>query len=419
MSGLQRTPLGFIVDTDTSAVTATYTGQKGALFRLAMTNGVLTILTLGFYRFWAKTRLRRYVWSSVEIGGERPEYTGTGLEKFLGFLVAVVVLAVYLGLIQILLFYFGLRFVFEPKTQAEIIMQMSVFYISFAALWPLILFARYRSRRYILARTRFLGIRFGMDKAAWGYVWRAIAHGALTVVTFGLLLPRQTFWLEKYKTDRTWYGDQPFVQGGKWTGLYRAMRHLFIAAGILVVAAPALGIVLAMKGVDSTTGSAALVPVAIIGFLWAAFGYVYYSVHSFRYLTAHKSLVGDIAFRAEPRTGRLIGIYLLGLLAVGAIAGAAFAVVSGIVMALIGGAVGAGAAPGVLGGLVIAVLYLGVFLLAGALSHVFILQPLIAHFAGTLTVLNPEALATIRQRAYDPGADAEGFADALDVGAAI
>lgn len=192
------------MNTSVSAVTATYTGLKAPLFRLALVNGLLTLVTLGIYRFWAKTKVRKYVWSSVEIGGERPEYTGTGLEKFLGFLVAVVVLAVYLGLIQIVLFYFGLHFVFEPKTQAEILMQMATFYISFFAIVPLMLFARYRSRRYLMARTRFLGIRFGMDKPAWGYVWRALAHGALSVVTLGLLLPRQTFWLEKYKTDRTW-----------------------------------------------------------------------------------------------------------------------------------------------------------------------------------------------------------------------
>lgn len=407
------------MNTGASTVAATYTGQKGPLFRLALVNGLLTLVTLGFYRFWAKTRIRQFVWSSVDLGGERLEYTGTGLEKFLGFLVAVVVLAVYLGLIQIVLFYFGLHFVVAPQTEAEMVMQAGVFYISLFAIWPLVLFARYRSRRYLMARTRFLGIRFGMEKNAWGYVWRAIAHGALSVVTLGLLLPRQTFWLEKYKTDRTWYGDQPFVQGGKWTGLYGAMRHLLIGAAIMVVAAPAIAIVMAMQGKTGETAAVAAVPVAFIGLFWSAFGYVYYRVHSFRYLSAHKSLIGAMAFRAEPRTGSLIGIYLLGALVVGAIAGVAFAVAGGVTAAAIGGAAGSGAAPGILGLLVIAVLYLGVVVLAGALALVFIVQPVIAHIVGTFTIFNPEALAAVRQRAYDPGADAEGFADALDVGGAI
>jgi uncharacterized membrane protein YjgN (DUF898 family) len=408
-----------MTETSSSAVSASYTGQVGPLFRLAILNGFLTVLTLGIYRFWAKTRVRRFIWSSVDLGGERLEYTGTGLEKFLGFLVAVVVLAVYLGLIQILLFYFGLHFVVAPKTETEMIMQLAVFYISLFAVLPLILFARYRSRRYLMARTRFLGIRFGMEKPAWGYVWRAIAHGALTVATFGILLPRQTFWLEKYKTDRTWYGDQPFVQGGKWTGLYRAMRHLLIGAAILIVVAPAIAIVMAVQGKPGETAAAVALPVAIIGGIWAVFGYLYYRVHSFRYLTAHKSLVGDMAFRAEPRTGRIIGIYLLGALLVGAIAAVAFAFASAVAGLVMGGAVEAGGTPVTVGVAVIALLYLGVFVLAGALMLVFIVQPVIAHIVGTVTIFNPDALATIRQRAYDPGADAEGFADALDVGGAI
>jgi len=37
----------------------------------------------------------------------------------------------------------------------------------------------------------------------------------------------------------------------------------------------------------------------------------------------------------------------------------------------------------------------------------------------SITVQGADRLADIRQRAHDTGADAEGFADALDVGGAI
>ena len=90
-----------------------YSGEKGPLFKLAMVTALLTLVTLGIYRFWAKTRIRKYIWSSTSAGGDAFEYTGNGLEKFLGFLVAVVVLAIYLGLIQMglgyLLFTYGLK----------------------------------------------------------------------------------------------------------------------------------------------------------------------------------------------------------------------------------------------------------------------------------------------------------------------
>src|SRR4051812_35134108 len=75
--------------------------RLGALFRICYVNLILTILTVGIYRFWAKTRLRRYTWRHVSVGGERFEYTGTGKELLKGFLKAVLVLFLPLVLIGI------------------------------------------------------------------------------------------------------------------------------------------------------------------------------------------------------------------------------------------------------------------------------------------------------------------------------
>ena len=402
--------------TFTDRLDAGYTGEKGPLFGLAFKTALLTLLTLGIYRFWAKTRIRKYIWSSIRLGGDTLEYTGTGLEKFLGFLVAVVVLAVYLGLVQLALFYFGLHFVVEPQTEAEILMQMGVIYGTFFALVPLILFASYRARRYMLARTRLRGIRFGMDKAAWGYVWRAIGHGVLTALTLGLLLPRQTFWLEKYKTDRSYFGDQRFEQGGKWTRLYAAMKHIFTGIALIIGG----GVVAALNTAGGEPGGVAILGLVVIaiGYVWGIVGYIYYNVHAFRYLTGEKTLAGT-GFHAEPRTGKVIGIYLVGMLIVGAIAAVIFAVIGGLFSALMFASFEAGTAPSPLLTLLPIVLYLVALALIGALALVFITQPIIAHYTQTLTVLNPAALDAVAQRAHDAGADAEGFADALDIGAAV
>ena len=54
----------------------------------------LALLTLGFYRFWAKTRIRRYLWGHLAFEDEDLEYTGTGRELFLGFLCVVVVVLI-------------------------------------------------------------------------------------------------------------------------------------------------------------------------------------------------------------------------------------------------------------------------------------------------------------------------------------
>src|SRR3546814_5539729 len=45
---------------------------------IAFTNLLLTIVTLGIYRFWATTRTRRYLWANTRFIDDRLEWTGTG-----------------------------------------------------------------------------------------------------------------------------------------------------------------------------------------------------------------------------------------------------------------------------------------------------------------------------------------------------
>ncbi|MCY4396908.1 MAG: DUF898 family protein, partial [Rhodospirillaceae bacterium] len=66
----------------------THDGRSGELFVIFLVNLALSILTLGIYRFWGRTRIRRYVWSQTSLLGEPLEYTGRGIELFLGFLFA-------------------------------------------------------------------------------------------------------------------------------------------------------------------------------------------------------------------------------------------------------------------------------------------------------------------------------------------
>ncbi|MEM7296448.1 MAG: hypothetical protein AAF330_07495, partial [Pseudomonadota bacterium] len=54
--------------------------------------------------------------------------------------------------------------------------------------------------------------------------------------------------------------------------------------------------------------------------------------------------------------------------------------------------------------------------LIDGLIAVLITQPVLAHYATTLAIENGSALTQVRQREGDHLADADGFADALDVG---
>lgn len=395
----------------------TYTGEKNPLFNLAFKTGLLTIITLGIYRFWQKTRIRKYVWSSVNVDGDTFEYTGTGLEKFLGFLVAIVFLAIYVGIIQMVLFFFGMSVVVDPEsaTQAEMIGSIAALYITIFAVLPFFLYALYRARRYKMARTRFRGIRCGMEQGAWGFVWRALGYGLLNIFTLFLLSPLSTFKLEKYMADRSFYGSTRFAQHGKWTSLYSAMKHIFIAIAVMILG----GIVLGLGMPNENVGLLALGGIALfVGYIWFFVGAIYYQVKSFAYLTSNKTLGEDISFRATPSTGEVIKTYILGALLVGLVVGLAFAVLAAVVAGLVQ-AMADGGSGAILFGLLAAVGYLVVLALAQALSLIWITQPIIAHYITHIEVVNPEALNAVAQREAETGVDAEGFADALDIGGAI
>lgn len=399
-----------------------YAGSNNALFKLILKTGFLTVITLGIYRFWAKARVRRYYWSAVQPGGHGFEYLGTGMEKFIGFLIAVVFLALYLGLFQLLLTFASIAFMSEIAIN-----------LSFLAVLPLIFYAAYRARRYILARTRWRGIRFGAEPAAIGYALRAMGYTVLSIITLGIMFPYQTFKLEKYATDRTWYGDMKLEQGGKWTML---LKVWLIALAIIVLGIVVLGAasVYASTAAGRTARSditlVVMVPVivaAIFFYLSIIIAFLYYGVASFRALTSHKTAGQAVKFTSEARLGKVFKIYLVGVLIF-----IAFFIALGVIVSMFAGGTfmmmnsdGGAALANALAGSPIALIgiilsYVVFLLIAGAISHLLFIQPILRHYATTITVSDPHGeIDQVAQRAHDDSVEAEGFADALDVGAAI
>lgn len=392
-----------------------YVGRVKPLFWLATRTLFLTVLTLGIYRFWMKTRIRQYYWSSVQPGGVPMEYTGTGLEKLLGFLIAVVFLAIYLGLVNLALSFVGLAF-FQGNPLA--------LNISFFAAIPLIYYAQYRGRRYILSRTRWRGVRFGADKAAVSYMLAALGHTFLSIITLGLLVPRQTFKLEKFVTDRTWYGDIKFKQHGDWKMLFKPWLAV-VGAIALTVGVLTFAIV----------GQNEMLVFAILpGYFLIAIAAVYYSVASFRLLANNKTAGSAIKFASTVRTGKILAIYVMGVIAIFASTLLILFVLL-VLMALLAGAFSSGYSldnlagfGGVLEYLIASspwlvafpvVAYFALLLLIGALSHVFFIQPVLRHYARNMMLFDADELDRVSQRPHDDNVEAEGFADALDVGAAI
>ena len=414
-------------------------GRRAALFGLAFRTGILTVLTLGFYRFWMKTRLRRWYWSAMRPGGHPMEYVGDPFEKLLGFFIAVVVLTFYIGILNLLLMFASFS-IFSASWVGYV--------ASFAGVIPLWFYARYRARRYVLARTRWRAVRFGLEKGAWGYAGRALWYWALTIITLGILWPRMTFLLEKYKTDRTFFGSARLVQGGHWTMLYRAAWPLLagLASVVLilfwmVVLDPVLSDLSLSDGpfwqtVDelfeqslrpNAMNAAERGWLLLPAFALGGYGLIYYRWVSKRILANYNHAPG-ISFASTLSGPRVAMIYSLGIfisymalmLGVLALVLAAFGLFGpGVIESYLGIQMGGVDLPRWASFAVLGALYLFVFLMWGVLHNTFVTFPLMRHMARTTTLPNVEGLTQISQRERDAFAEAEGFAEALDLGAAI
>ena len=412
-----------------------FVGKRGALFWLALKTGFLSILTLGMYRFWMKTRLRRWYWSAIRPGGQPLEYVGDPIEKLLGFFIAVVILAFYIGIVNLLLMFVSFS-LFQGNGIAYL--------VSFIGVIPIWFYARYRARRYVLGRTRWHGVRFGLEPGAWGYAARALVHWAVTIATLGVLWPRMTFLLEKYRIDRTFFGSAKLHQGGTWRMLYRATVPVGIAIAAIAIGGlwvlwldplfPTSDNVLAsvddaLSAEDWANLNAperlVLLPLALIGLVYGA---VHYRVATTRIMANHKTADGIELF-SQIRPLRVFGIYSLGntisyfalftgivalfLLAIPFVGLGGLLAISGEVP-VTGLEIPRWLAFGILG-----LLYFTIFLMWSVFSHVFVTYPLMRHYSETLMIRHPGALSRISQRARDEFAEAEGFAEALDLGAAI
>ncbi len=153
-----------------------FLGKDRAYWRLLIRGALLLICTLGIYRFWLMTDIRRFLWGNSEIAGDHLEYTGTALELLVGFLIAIAILLPINALF------------FLAALDLGLIGQLSGV-MAFALLAFLSQFAIYRARRYRLTRTVYRGVRFYQTGSAWAYAFYALMWWTLIALTLGLAYP--------------------------------------------------------------------------------------------------------------------------------------------------------------------------------------------------------------------------------------
>lgn len=408
-----------------------FRGDRGGLFLMALRLGLFTFLTAGLYRFWARTRLRRWYWSGVRVGGSPMEYSGTALEKITGFFLALLLLGVFLTAANLVGITVALQFV---DTYPDAINYAPAAMLIF--LFPLFNFARYRARKYMLSRTSWRGIRFSMDSGAWGYAARASIYGLMTIATLGLFLPFRTFLLEKYLTDRTWYGNAQFTQHGSALKLFGPALPLLLciwlpAGSAFLLYTQELVTMTTVRGMPTPRfdGHGHFLAIVILVCIPLAMLFVvYYRVASIRVLHALKELGTGIEFDIWPRTRTMIAIFYWGGVKTNFASGFVSGAFSGLVWSVIWLTGIADVStiqawminppPAVLLTLSIGTIFTYTTLL-DVFKHTFITFPMVKHVSETVEILQPDLLGRVRPRYADSRTDGGGFAEALDAGAAF
>ncbi len=186
-------------------------GSGGTLFGIQIVNLLLIIVTLGIYSFWAKVKVRRYLYSQTQFAGDRFAYHGTGKELFIGALKALGLIIAFYAVFFALVFF------------AHRALAIVFIYVGIAAVIPLALWG---SMRYAMSRTSWRSIRFSF-RGRLGECYRQFLGGLLlTIITIGIYAPYFHANMRRYWTNHTYFGNTAFVYDGKGKDL---IGHFLLA----------------------------------------------------------------------------------------------------------------------------------------------------------------------------------------------
>jgi uncharacterized membrane protein YjgN (DUF898 family) len=280
-----------------------FTGNWREYLPIAATNALLIICTLGIYRFWAAARQRRYLWSRTHVIDDSLEWTGTGKEMFIGFLIVIAILAPFFLFIQFLF----PALIAHGKAEAA----FGVIFLFEIALLYLAGFARFRALRYRLSRSWWHGIRGGSNDPGWNYGGEALGRYALTFMTMFIMFP----WAQTRLWNSRWnamsFGPLQFRASLNAEGLK--------ARWALLYAMPVAMVILMMVGfaglaANGRAGGAVsiwhmVILVGILFYLAIPLATLHWFAKYYRHAAAATSL-GDLQFGFEASTWDWLKLFL-------------------------------------------------------------------------------------------------------------
>jgi uncharacterized membrane protein YjgN (DUF898 family) len=275
---------------------------------IAATNALLIIVTLGIYRFWASARQRRYLWSRTRVIDDRLEWTGTGKEMFVGFLIVIALLLPFFLFFQFLL----PALVARGKADAA----FGVLGLFYLAMFYLGGFARLRALRYRLSRTWWHGIRGGSDDPGWNFGGEYLGRHLLSAMTFFIMLPWAVTRLWNARWNAMSFGSLNFRvcmdAGGlkwRWALVYLVPIALLLLIGLGAAAIGTWGVLTEPSPEAGATLAGILVAFFLLFYLAVPLMTLHWYAGFYRKAAAATSL-GNLEFGFEARTWDWLKLFL-------------------------------------------------------------------------------------------------------------
>ncbi|MGB0909801.1 MAG: YjgN family protein [Nitrospirales bacterium] len=200
-------------------------GNGKSLFGIFIVNTFLTLITLGIYSFWGRTRVRQFLNSQTSFAAARFFYHGTGKELFTGWIKAMLVFGLpYITLSALPYLWHGIP-TYIPQVIAGLL---------FLAFIPV---AVVGAHRYRLSRTSLSNIRFSFRGTVSEYTKIWLKGSVLTLLTLGIYYPFFENTRRQYLVTHSQFGSQTFEydgQGKELLTIYSKATGLYLATILLL-----------------------------------------------------------------------------------------------------------------------------------------------------------------------------------------
>ena len=254
-------------------------GTGGALFGLMLVNALLTAITFGIYSFWARSKVRAYLYSETELAGDRFGYHGTGGELLRGWLKAMLVMIALVMAVVLAV----IATTPTPVPGQRVQPSPAAVFIQFAyliALSVLVTIAINGARRYRLSRSSWRGIRFSYSGRWQEFLAMNVRGTLLSAVTLGFYSPYFSNQSREFLVRHASFGSLPFDYDADGKDLFVSYLKT------LLLAIPTLG----------------------LSFVW-------YKAFQHRYFWSHTTL-GPARLSSNVTGGALLGLAVTNLLLV-------------------------------------------------------------------------------------------------------